>query len=120
MIERPTEWLEKYRVVAGRYASGPAAGNNGMFQIPSPYGKLTIIASNGGGWEHVSVSYTRKKDEIPSWEVMCFCKRLFWSDDECVVQYHPPESEYVNNHPSVLHLWKPVGIAIPMPPKSFV
>jgi hypothetical protein len=37
-----------------------------------------------------------------------------------VIQYHPPESEYVNNHPNCLHLWRPTGCALPMPPSIMV
>ena len=42
-------------------------GNNGMFLIPSPTGtdrKLMIIASDGLGWEHVSVHATKKNSPI--------------------------------------------------------
>ena len=52
---------------------------------------------------------------------MCHVKDLFWQDEEVVIQYHPRKSEYVNNHPFVLHLWKPIyqGI-IPTPPALLV
>ena len=55
--------------------------------------KLRIIASDGFGWEHVSVS---RRDRCPTWEEMCQIKALFWDEDDCVIQYHPPRSEYVN------------------------
>lgn len=79
--------------------------------------KTCIIASWGGGWEHVSFSF---RNRCPSWDEMCLMKDIFWSDEECVVQYHPPKSEYVNRHPFCLHLWKPIGQEYPMPPKIFV
>ena len=41
-------------------------------------------------------------------------------EDETVVQYHPPKSDYVNNHPYCLHLWRPHSQEIPRPPKIFV
>lgn len=85
---------------------------------------LTIIASDGGewmfappAWEHVSVS---RRDRTPSWEEMCFVKQQFWLPEDCVVQFHPPQSEYVNCHPRCLHLWKPLGVAIPLPPSETV
>jgi len=89
--------------------SDASYGNNGLFLFsPRPSSArndLTIIASDGGGWEHVSVS---KKYECPTWDEMCFVKKLFWSDPEdFAVQFHPPESQYVNNHPYCLHLWRP-------------
>lgn len=42
---------------------------------------------------------------------------MFWDEDDCVVQFHPPRREYVNNHPNCLHLWRPVdgNMQIPMP-----
>lgn len=35
-------------------------------------------------------------------------------------QFHPPESEYVNNHPSCLHLWRKIGSEFETPPKILV
>jgi hypothetical protein len=79
---------------------------------------LRIIASWGGGWEHVSVSTWTKK--CPTWEDMCFIKDVFWNDDECVIQYHPARENYINNVSNCLHLWKPQNQEIPIPPKIFV
>lgn len=64
-------------------------------------------------WEHVSVSH---RTRCPSWEEMAWVKSLFWTDEETVVQYHPPKSEYVSYHPYCLHLWRPIGIELPRPP----
>lgn len=44
----------------------------------------------------------------------------FFKDEEAVVQYHPPKSEYVNIHTYCLHLWKPTSHEMPKPPKIFV
>ena len=68
---------------------------------------------DGEPWDHVSVS---KVDKPPTWEEMCYVKLLFFGDDECVVQFHPPKSQYVNLHPNVLHLWKLANGSFPMPP----
>ena len=76
-----------------------------------------MIASEEMGWEHVSVS---RSDRSPTWEEMCQVKDLFWDDTDCVIQYHPPKSDYVNNHPYCLHLWRPIGIELPRPPSFFV
>jgi len=92
---------------------------NGWFLVNGPAGLLQMIVSNGGGWEHVSVTYN-KKQRIPTWEDMCFVKDLFWREDEVVVQYHPRKANYINNHECVLHLWKPLGVALPVPPKEMV
>lgn len=77
----------------------------------------TVIWSFGGGWEHVSICL---RNRLPEWNEMCEVKDMFWNNDECVVQYHPPKSEYVNNMPNCLHLWKPINQDIPMPPSIMV
>lgn len=78
---------------------------------------LRVIASWGGGWEHVSVSLPNR---CPSWDEMEAVKRIFWRDDECAMQLHPALSQYVNYHPYSLHLWRPIGQTIPLPPVEFV
>jgi hypothetical protein len=80
---------------------------------------LQVIASWGGGWEHVSVTHKNKK-QCPLWSEMCFVKDFFFRPDELVIQYHPAENEYVNRHQFVLHIWKPINQEIPKPPKIFV
>ena len=62
----------------------------------------------------------REMTIIASWEEMCRVKDIFWGEDECVVQFHPPKSEYVNLHPYCLHLWKKIGEKADLPPKEFV
>lgn len=74
------------------------------------------IASEGMGWEHVSVSAKR----APTWEEMCFFKSLFWDDDDIVVQFHPKKSEYVNDCKTALHLWRERDKEFPHPPKYLV
>lgn len=106
---------EKYRIqnLGPRWSSTPADGNNGALAIPGPCGReLFCICSDGLGWEHVSVSL---KNRCPNWPEMAFIKSLFWDEEDLVVQYHPPKSEYVNNHRYCLHLWRPIGIEIPRP-----
>ncbi len=70
---------------------------------------LRVIASDGSDWnmpppiwEHVSVSAKDFHGErTPTW-------------------YHPPEASYVNDHEHVLHLWRPVGVDLVMPPTECV
>jgi hypothetical protein len=64
-----------------------------------------IVDVNNENWEHVSVSVPGNA-RCPTWEEMCFIKDTFWNDEDCVVQFHPPKSQYVNVHPYVLHLWR--------------
>jgi len=115
----PNPAVEPHRITRGPKASDARYGNNGAFLIPGPdHGKLlTVIASDGAGWEHVSVS-TRSR--IPTWDEMCLVKDLFWGENETVVQYHPAKAHYVNNHPYVLHLWRPLGSEFPLPPDRLV
>lgn len=110
---------EKFRVTSGKMGSSESFGNNGCFVIQTIKLKqrLNVIASDQGGWEHVSVSLGHRS---PTWEEMCAIKDMFWDAEDCVVQYHPPKSEYVNHHPYCLHLWRPVGINFPQPPSIFV
>lgn len=94
---------------------------NGAFRIDGPCGrKLNIICSNGGGWDHVSVSLADDARTPPTWEEMCFVKDLFFRPEECVIQYHPPHSRYVNIDAGCLHLWRPQDERIAMPPMEFV
>lgn len=51
---------------------------------------------------------------------MAFVKDTFWSDEDVVVQFHPRASEYVNQHPHVLHLWRYTLADIPTPPPHLV
>lgn len=110
---------EKYRVKKGTWGTTKDAGNNGLFLIPGKRAgeTLKVIASDGEAWEHVSVSLPNR---CPTWAEMCKVKELFWSDDDCVLQYHPPRAEWVNNHPYCLHLWRPIGQDVPRPPALMV
>lgn len=112
---------EKYRHKKGQYASDSSYGNNGAFWIDRGRTTFWIIASDGAGWEHVSVHcISEGKDRTPTWSEMCFIKDLFWDEEDCIVQFHPPKSEYVNQHKHTLHLWRPINELIPMPDKILV
>lgn len=126
---------EKGRCRAGRFATEPGE-RRGVFVLRHPAGAwLQVIADDGadwgrenlpgGPWEHVSVSTSHPDTppplrRTPTWEEMAWVKSLFWGEDECVVEYHPPKARYVNVHPGVLHLWRPTAAAIPMPPAECV
>jgi hypothetical protein len=45
---------------------------------------------------------------------------LFWDEEDRVVQYHPPKSEYVSCHPYTLHLWRRADNEIDHPPSILV
>lgn len=93
---------EKFRIRSGAMGSDESYGNNGAFAIDDKH----IIASDGEGWEHVSVSLSNR---TPNWDEMVFIKNMFWDENDLVIQFHPPKSEYINNHPFCLHLWRKAG-----------
>ncbi len=96
----------------------PQGDEEGVFEIIRGNLKFFIIASSGMGWEHVSitVSNTKTKDQrCATWNEMCQIKDLFWDKEDCVVQYHPAEKDYINNHPYCLHLWRPTEQILPTP-----
>lgn len=96
-------------------------GGYGIIHLPrnnkKGYTTATIIWSWGGGWDHVSVRPF--SGSTPTWSDMCFVKDMFFEEEDCVVQYHPPKSEYVNNVDNCLHLWRLRGEPMPMPPSIF-
>lgn len=98
-----------------RYYGGPGDETCGCFIVPSvtDRGPLLVVASAGGGWDHVSVS---RAGRCPNWPEMEQIKRLFFEDHECAMQLHVPPAEHINVHPYCLHLWRPLGAEIPRPP----
>jgi hypothetical protein len=100
---------------------------HGAFMIPCGVERLRVISGPGslwelGGitgppWDHVSVSLSFR---TPLWEEMCYIKDLFFEPDEWVVQFHPAKSDYINDHPYVLHLWRLCEGEFPKPPKQCV
>lgn len=118
-----------YRVRKGAFGSADSNGNNGAFFIPNlakarGYSTrefatvpLKVIASDGEGWEHVSISLPNR---CPTWEEMCRIVSLFWDEDDCVMQLHPPRASWISNHPYCLHLWRPTAERIPLPPSFMV
>jgi hypothetical protein len=113
---------EKYRVVydnKNAYGySDESYGNNGVFFIMIKKSTLKVVCSDGGGWDHVSVS--NAGGLTPTWDQMCEIKDLFWGDEDCVVQFHPPKSDYVNIKGNCLHLWKHQTSEFNRPPSLFV
>lgn len=84
------------------------AGLSDSARHPSLSGLLVVESIESYGderWHHGGVS---RPDRLPSWEDIKLVRRLFiWTDREAH-QVLPPDSEYVNRHPFVLHLWRPL------------
>lgn len=53
-------------------------------------------------WLHVSCSHAER---IPRWDDVRLVKDTFVGRDNKAVMILPPESEYVNDHPHVLHMY---------------
>lgn len=111
------KYPERYRIKQG--IMGSDFGEEGAFYIGNKGVYLFVIASQSMGWEHVSVSVSGI-NRCPYWHEMCLIKDLFFDPEDCVIQFHPPKSEYINNHPYCLHLWKKVGHVYDTPDKSLV
>jgi len=114
------DFLNKCRIPPGKdakYGTRPADGFNGAFYTKINGVEILILASDGMGWQHVSVSLAHQPNHTPSWSIMCQVKDLFWEEEDAVMQIHPPKSQYVNQHPGCLHLWRPTdaGVEIPLP-----
>lgn len=105
---------EDFKVLQISFDGGAGVFTSGTMR------KMTVIWSYAGSWEHVSID---GKKRTPDWEEMCKLKDMFFDNDECCVQYHPPKSEYVNNAPYCLHIWKPIeknNGKLPIPPSILV
>ena len=113
MLRIPIEWEIYRRDERMGYVRGDHG--NGGFIIPSR--DMKIVVSNGGGWEHASVSVTGR---CPTWEEMEWVKRKLWEDGDTVMQLHVPPAEHKNFHPYCLHLWRPIAAEIPRPPGIMV
>jgi hypothetical protein len=96
---------------------GEPGGDGGAFKVPFDSREFYVIASHGGGWDHVSVSLDNR---TPNWKEMCFLKKMFFGDESLVVQFHPPKSKYKDLHAFCLHMWSPHDDHIKLPPEEFV
>ena len=114
--------LDRYRDTSARVVA--MYGNTGdhtcgVFNVPSPIDgvRLHVVASAGGGWDHVSVS---RPNRCPNWPELECVKRLFFKADETAMQLHVPWAAHINRHPYCLHLWRPHHVEIPRPPQLMV
>lgn len=60
------------------------------------------VELDGKRWLHVSCSYP---NALPTWKDLKEIKRLFIGRDRTAIQLLPKESQYVNRHPYVLHMF---------------
>lgn len=128
-MRNPFRDAEEFRVRDGSLFHTKPGARAGLFIIKQETFQIRMIVDDGvgseSGWEHVSVSCKGKypdgyKDILPPWDCMKMVKMMFWEDEECVLQFFPPQSVYKDDNPSVLHLWRQVGINHPTPPLDLV
>lgn len=97
---------------------------NGFFRIELHGVIFNCLVSDGGGWDHVSVSLSKKSgkpiERCPTWEEMCRVKEWFFEDHETVIQFHPKDTEYISNHKYCLHLWRRQEGEHELPPSFMV
>ena len=122
MRPHPTDVIERGRIRDGVMGSDRTFGTTGAFHVVMPHRntRLSIIASNDAGWEHVSVRVYKPKPRTPTWDEMSWVKDQFWPGTEAVMQLHVPASDHVNNSQHCLHLWRPTDRSIPRPPAWMV
>ena len=94
--------LDQYR--KDHQLLGMGDDGNGYFEIPGIGSILRVVASNGMGWDHVSISTIRR---CPNWPEMKKIKELFFLDEEPAYQIFPAKKDYINCHPYCLHWWRP-------------
>ena len=119
-------FINKHRTRSGdihvpsQYWSDDSWGWNGLFRLPLGGSTVRCVVSDGSDappeyrWQHVSVS-VEGDPRPPRWATMCWVKDLFWEPEDVVMQLHPRRSEYVNQHPATLHLWRPLPPNPPIP-----
>ena len=115
-----------FQVPEGFREAGEKGLNDGVFRVPverdrhgRPARWAMVIASDGCGWEHVSVTLEGER-RCPTWEELEAVRRLFWGSGDVVMQLHVAANDHVNVHEFCLHLWRPIGQKIPVPPRYLV
>lgn len=120
MRARFSDRVERARELGGVAASSPGEPWGRFFLRTNDGVKLCVFVSRSTPeipWDHVSVS---TPERCPTWKEMCWIVSLFFEDEETVMQLHPPKSEWINDHPTCLHLWRPTAAEIPRPPSICV
>lgn len=111
--------LDTYRDLEWEYRMSGTHGDDrgGCFKVPCNGVELRIVASSGGGWDHISISLAER---CPTWEEMEHVRKLFAKPYETWVQFGLPDKEHINCHPYCLHWWRPLKHVVKLPPSEFV
>lgn len=115
-----------FSVPEGFRAAGLPGLQNGIFRVPverdregRPWRYAKVVASASDGWEHVSVTLPGER-RCPTWAELEAIRRLFWGDEDVVMQLHVPPARHVNMHEFCLHLWRQAGRNTELPPAWMV
>lgn len=95
-LELPTGWVKAAEAVDGFSAVQP---RKGLMVIVSD-----AVALDGRRWRHLSLS--RRDRAMPTWEQLVEVKEAFLGPEAVALQVLAPRSEWVNIHPTCLHLWE--------------
>jgi hypothetical protein len=91
--------------------------HGGCFCVPREGIELKVIASDGGGWDHISISL---EDRCPTWDEMECVRKHFALPHEVWLQFGLPPKDHINCHPYCLHWFRPQYREVKLPPPQFV
>lgn len=74
----------------------------GATAYTEPGGLTALVAKDGGRW-HISVSHPKR---YPTWDELAATRERFVPDHITMAMLLPPRDEYVNAHPTTMHLWE--------------
>lgn len=94
---------------------GEDGGEGWLFMPTGNKPFASVIWRRGDDWGHVSIS-PMEKTHTPSGDEMHDIKDMFFYEDEVVMLLQPTRSDYVDNMPDCLHLWKQQNESNPTPP----
>lgn len=110
--------LTSHRDVIWEMKCGMAGdGRGGCFHFIRNGVELNVIASAGGGWDHLSISV---ENRCPTWGEMEHVRKQFSLPHEIWIQFGLPERDHINCHPYCLHWWRPMHREVKLPPPAFV
>jgi hypothetical protein len=130
-MKKDSTHLNQFRIKEGEGATTDADGLNGNFKFALA-GVIVQVSSSETeieGYEHlIAVAFDKPqssiisrltaKDPVPRCltnEEKMQVKRLFWEDDECVVEYLPAKGSQMPFHFTATHLWRRTFSEFPMP-----
>jgi len=136
-MKKDASHLEPFRVTEGEGATTSEAGMSGnfSFKLKDAIVQVSFAGDEIEGWEHaIAVCFDKPQSNIisrltstkepeprcPTNEEIMHIKRLFWEDDEAVVEIFPAKGNKTPWHTIARHLWRRTYSDFPMPVKTEV